>query len=747
MKWYQVLSNLFLPIISVDMDDQYVKNKVKKAINQGNVQQLRDQVQQNLNKLRKAYSDQLNAAKISIQEMGKAIDELREVEKSLKSVEINTKDVSALAHKLKPIREESSKFSQLSTTKENFKHIFSVPQNVATTRQYINEGKLLLAHQHLYELESSRKSLLYELHRNSSSNSNDKATLKQYFSEVDKLSEELGRQIWLIVRRTLNCVRRDPQTIVSALRIIEREEKADEQTLKRHQATGFMPPGRPKQWRKRVFDILEEAVAERIAGNQIEDRNENKHWLVRHLEITRMMMVEDLRVVKVACVLCFPPSYNIAHEMLKLYHKCLRSHLLELSHHLDGNEYVHLLNWVQAYPGKELLSHPDLEIDVDREGLDPLLPEANKQEITDKYFATIEKNYREWMSNTIKREERDWSSAALPEMDNDGHYHTTTPVFIFQMIDQHLKVAETVNQSLEDRILALSMDQLTIFAQQYKDTIEKYCTIHFSDRGRYKNFTPYMVAITNNCSRIEQLFLKMEKCRPTAVQAFKSLRDDAVEKLLEELFLDVSKEIMQIGSQDWMDGKVSCIENICLTLDDYYEDYKHLRLDNRKILVKKLAHQMARDYTKAILMKKINLANQRQRQLFSDKFYKEGERLKGKIRQMARTTAQSTSLFATTGDLSGGLLDDEITYCPFKPLEAMKEFLQLRGADLLALEVQNLKRCYPDMNETHLAALLSMTDIIPRRECRSEARRMLEACAPQDGDRIKTIFSEIQLPN
>lgn len=707
------------------LDDDAIKAKVRKAINQGSTSQLREQIRQNQAKLCKVYADQLNAASISIREEEAAIQEIREINESLRIVKesVSTKDISLLASTLKSLRDENLRYGQLATTKENYTHIFDVPSNVQTTRQYINSGKLLLAYKHLEELENSRYALLHELHKNPKSNPNDKITLKQYFSEVDKLSDELGRQIWLIFRRTLTCVRRDPQTIVSALRIIEREERADEIITKRYKSTGFMPPGRPKQWRKRVFDILEEAVAERISGNQFEERSENKHWLVRHLEVTRLMMLEDLRVVNVACVECFPPSYNIAHEMLKLYHRCLRSHLLDISHHLDGNEYVHLLNWVQSYTGKDLLSHPTLKIDIIKQNLDPLLPDANKQELTDKYFATIEKNYRDWMSNTINREERDWSSSELPEMDNDGYYHTTTPVFIFQMIDQHLKVAETVNQSLEDRILALSMDQLSIFAHQYKDAIEKYCNIHFSDRGRYKFFTPYMVAITNNCSRIEQLFLNMEKSRPSSVEAFKSLRDDTLNKLLEELFLDVGKEISQIGTQDWMDGKVSCIENICLTLDDYFEDYKHLRVANRTMLFKKVAFRMARDYTKQILTKKINLNDKDQRHKFSDKFFREGIRLESKI--------------------DPNLVNNESS--PFGPLRAMKEFLQLKGPDLLALEVQNLKRCYPDMNEYHLAALLSMTGVIQRRECHKEAKRMLEAISlPEDGH-SKTIFSEIRI--
>ena len=37
----------------------------------------------------------------------------------------------------------------------------------------------------------------------------------------------------------------------------------------------------------------------RIEGSQLETRDQNKMWLVRHLEITRQIMIDDLRVVKV----------------------------------------------------------------------------------------------------------------------------------------------------------------------------------------------------------------------------------------------------------------------------------------------------------------------------------------------------------------------------------------------------------------------------------------------------------------
>ena len=40
-----------------------------------------------------------------------------------------------------------------------------------------------------------------------------------------------GKQVWIILQRTLNTVRKEPTQIVTALRIIEREERADQFAL------------------------------------------------------------------------------------------------------------------------------------------------------------------------------------------------------------------------------------------------------------------------------------------------------------------------------------------------------------------------------------------------------------------------------------------------------------------------------------------------------------------------------------
>jgi hypothetical protein len=79
-----------------------------------------------------------------------------------------------------------------------------------------------------------------------------------------------------------------------------------------------------------------------------------------------------------------------------------------------------------------------LNFDIREEGLPPLLPKLVVDDLTSKYLATVEKNYKEWLSNTIAREVKDWSSNSPPEADDARHYQTTTPVIVFQMIDQHV---------------------------------------------------------------------------------------------------------------------------------------------------------------------------------------------------------------------------------------------------------------------------------------------------------------------
>lgn len=390
--------------------------------------------------LKTAMQTQLDGVKTGLIHLKTAQQDISEIKKIIHDIEDLFPSIPVLVDKLKYVREESMKHSQYAVSMENLKHIFNVPETVAKTRELIREDKLLEAHKNLSELENSRDNLLYQLHRLAPTNNADKNMLKHYYGEVEKLSDELGKQLWLIIRLTLNSVRKEPSVIVTALRIIEREERADQFAIRRSEASGFMPIGRPKNWRKRVFEILEESVMDRISGNKFQDRSDDKMWLVLHLEMTKKIIFSDLKVVMYACKSCFPPDYQIVPRMFHLYHKCLSTYLQEMVSTLEGNEYITLLNWLNEYEGPQLMGHEELRFYLLDEKLSPLLSAETVEEVTMKYLATVEKNYKEWLANTIRHESKDWDSNHHPEADNAGHYQTTTPVIVFQMIDQHVSI-------------------------------------------------------------------------------------------------------------------------------------------------------------------------------------------------------------------------------------------------------------------------------------------------------------------
>lgn len=177
--------------------------------------------------LKTAMKNQLDGVRVGLQQLESCLLDIREIDEKTRNVENLLQKVPSIYDSLEQVREENAKHSQYLTAMENLKHIFTVQSSVTKTIQWIEEDKLLHAHQCLSDLENSRDDLLYELHKLPKPNDYDKLTLKRYFEKVETVSTSLERKIRLILQRTLNTVRKEPTVIVTALRIIEREEKAD----------------------------------------------------------------------------------------------------------------------------------------------------------------------------------------------------------------------------------------------------------------------------------------------------------------------------------------------------------------------------------------------------------------------------------------------------------------------------------------------------------------------------------------
>lgn len=689
--------------------------------------------------LKTAMQSQLDGVCVGLNQLSTALQDINDIRSNLKEINESFSNLPELGLKLSEVKTKNLIHSQFVTAMDNLKNLFTVPESVEKTKQWINEGKLLHAHQSLMDLENSRDDLLYELHKLPNQKQADKILLKAYFEEVGKVSEELEKQLRLVLGRTLNTVRKEPTVIVTALRIIEREEKADEFAQARFSRSNFMPPGRPKQWKKMAMEVLEKSVSLRIEGTQAIERSSNKMWLVMHLELTRKFILEDLRVVKTLCGPCFPPHYNIVNVFVSMYHNCLSSHLEEIIQNgLEGNEYVSILSWiVNTYAGPELMQHPELNIGIASVG--PLLDSNLINELQHQYLSNMESNYVDWMQKTLETEKQDWINCVAPEGDQDGKFHTAAPVIIFQMIDQNLQVTKTISQALTHKAMILSMDQVRKYGIMYGEAIREFKKRYFEDREKVHFFTHYMITIVNNCLLFVELAQQMKhhywqtdfsKEESSAqlnylLKTYQNLRDEAEQFLLEEAFLDLNSHFHNLITSEWMTSSNS-VNIICATLADYFQDYvHHLRVKNFESVMKEAENLVAKRYISAMLQNKVTFKTDEERRKAGEKILEEVNRIE--------------SFFSK--------IDSELANQSVSPLGTIKslaEVLKCEDLEMLTLEIYSLVDKYPDITEDQLSRLLILRGGLNRSEIKEKLSYKFQDTSGQKSTSfVKSIFDQI----
>ncbi|XP_025205828.1 exocyst complex component 3 [Melanaphis sacchari] len=722
---------------------KYFTNMLKKPGQLEKVEQLKNRISRKKTSteamLKTAMQSQLDGVTIGMEQLKDALDDISKVKIYLSQTKRSFINLPSLGYKLQDVRTKQMQHSQYLTANENMKHLFTVPESIEKTKQWINDGKFLHAHQCLIDLENSRDDLLFEVHKLPNQAPSDKILLKAYFEDVEVMSDMLKKQIKLVLSRTLNTVRKEPMVIVTVLRIIEREERADIFALQRHKQSGFMPPSRPKKWKEMAFDVLQKSVDQRIEGTQVNERSDNKMWLVTYLELCRQLILEDLRVVKTLCVPCFPPQYDIFDKFVFMYHSSLSANLNDIiSDGLEGNEYVTIISWVtNTYPGKELMLHPELNIDIGKVG--PLLKSSIIFDLQSKYLEYIKANYKEWMLKTLDTEKNDWYAGASPEVGPDGCFHTAAPVIIFQMIDQNLQVTKTISQHLTHKALLLSVDSVSLYGLSYKEAVIEFKKKHFEDRSKVPFFTHCIITVLNNCLQFIELALEMKQhywssdfkdqsssAYEKLIKTFQNLRDEAAQFLLEEAFLDLDSHFQDLITTKWLTSFIS-IETICVTLEDYFQDYTHLKPKNLEYIILEAEDIIVRRYIMAILQKKLNFKTYEERRSAADKMTNEVDQLKSFFMRVAPLVTRDKD-------------------SPFDAVVKLSEVLKSEDSEILSLDLHTLVKMYPDITEDQMTRLLGLRGDLSRSEIREKVQYAIQGNKELAGTTLtKSIFQQIHL--
>ncbi|XP_020484555.1 exocyst complex component 3 [Labrus bergylta] len=684
-------------------------------------------------RLKAAIQSQLDGVRTGLTQLHSALIDVKDIQNSLADVSKDWRQSINTIENLKDVKDAVVQHSQLASAVENLKNIFSVPEIVADTQQLIEQAELLQAHRKLIELECSRDDLMYEQYRMDSKNTSDMNLISIYFEDVQGLSDELAKQLWMVLQRSMVTVRSDPTMLVSVVRIIEREEKIDRRMVDRKKQSGFIPPGRPKRWKDKMFEVLEGTVSTRIEGTQSVTRENDKMWLVRLLEITRKYVLDDLTVVKNLMVQCFPPHYNTFNRFFCLYHNTVSTRVTELaSEDLEANEIVSLLTWVlNTYKSTEMMGHPELLSECDINQLEPLLPQDVVDDLLSKYVRTFTSNITGWLRKALETDKKDWQKETEPEADQDGYYQTTLPAIVFQMFEQNLQVAAQINRDFKEQVLRLCLKQMVSFLIRYREEAVVYKEEHLRDRQLPQCYVQYMIAIINNCQTFKESINSLKRkyssestdSDAAIERTLNEVAKEGCQFLLDEVFLDLEHHLNELMTRKWLTGS-HAVDTICVTVEDYFNDFNKIKRPYNQEMTSEALRRVVVEYIKAVMQKRITFKNADERREGAERMIKEADQFKFLFRKLAAGE--------DTDSLCGAIA-------------AIAEVFKLTDPTLLFLEVTTLGTKYPDIREEHIQALLAV-----RGDASREMRQMIVGTLSENkvSSSIVTqpIFKDITVP-
>merc|ERR1712059_165548 len=205
------------------------------------------------------------------------------------------------------------------------------------------------------------------------------------------------------------------------------------------------------------------------------------------------------------------------------------------------------------------------------------------------------------------------------------------------------------------------------------------------------------------------------------------IRLESVNYLLDEAFLDIEAYFSDLLTAKWQTG-TQAIDTICMTLNDYFEDYQFLKPSNFEVVITCAQDRVARKYITAMLQnnllrRKITFTSQEERKAAATKIKTEAMQCKSFFKDVAGDMADFDSPFDTVATLAEVLSSDD---------------------EMLSLELGTLCKRYPDVSHDQIFCLLLLRHDLNR----GDAKQLASEFIPEGGManttlRARSILSQV----
>lgn len=185
--------------------------------------------------------------------------------------------------------------------------------------------------------------------------------------------------------------------------------------------------------------------------------------------------------------------------------------------------------------------------------------------------------------------------------------------------------------------------------------------------------------------------------------------------------MDLEKHFAEMFTAKWLTSSIA-VDTICATLDDYFNDYNHLREENFEYVINEGQKMVAKRYIKAMLSKRMSKPRQD-----CDSITKKIDKEARQIKQFFRAIAPK-------------MIDGD------SPLDLITVMGSLINCDIemLVLDLHTLFGNYPSLTEDHLVRLFYIRNDIKANEVKTKIQDAIKSKKSKVSvDKQDVVFKEI----
>uniref|UniRef100_A0A8C4PMF0 Exocyst complex component 3-like protein n=1 Tax=Equus asinus asinus TaxID=83772 RepID=A0A8C4PMF0_EQUAS len=637
-------------------------------------------------RIKSVVQSYLEGVKTGMWQLARALEAVHGARVALGQARGLLRGMAEAAQTLEPLRERVAQHKQLQALSQLLPRLRAVPAAVAHTQTLIGAQQLLEAYVSLRELEQLREETWEALG----------GLELPIFERLGPLAEALGQAVEAAAGAAGKLAREDPALLVAAVRVAEVDAGC---TTSLEQA--------PRDWRQRCLRALQEGLEQIHFGTPLlPGPGALEGWL----EALRVALPAELATAEALIAPCCPPHYKVVQLWAHTLHSGLRHCLQQLLEEpeLGAADAFTLLHWaLHVYLGPEMMGSLELGPEADVSQLEPLLTLENIEHLETTFVAKVQASVAQWLQKALDGEVAEWSREQEPDRDTSGFYHSPMPAIVLQILEENIRVASRVSESLQQRVHGMALSELGAFLRSFSDALIRFSRDHLRGEAMAPHYVPYLLASLNHQSALSS---SVSVLQPDGVASGAMA---PVEAALDELQRRICRDTVS-----------EVLDDVCERTARFCQDFWRVRNPAVQLLLAEAERTVVLQYLRALMQGRLVCRG-------ADERTQAAERLR-------HDAAQLRELFLGLG------LEESVQCAPV--LLALRELLNLRDPTLLGLEVAGLRQQFPDVSEDHVSALLDLRGDVSR-EQRLAALSSLQA-GPQPSPAVgrRALFSLVPAP-